>query len=1230
MEKQNFTPFALPPKTRGGFTLLILFLQFLSFPLWSQKTVKPHSDAVNIALDYLSQQQKKGDFTFEDVQNAQVEDHYADDFNGVTHVYMIQKHAGIKLYNAVYNVSVLPSGEVLYVGNRFVKNLAGIANATSPSISAENALQKAFTELGLPQNTPLSIISKNGANDVYFDKGKVALTDIHALLVYHKMDNTSARLVWDLTIDMLDGAHLWSVHVDAVDGKILEKVNLTISCTFYHDAYKRLANDDCKEALESENDHNIAKKENTEEKFIPSAIDAFMPPPLNLASSYRVFPFPMESPLQGAHTLVVNPADTATSPFGWHDTDGVMGAEYTITRGNNVHAYADVLNSNTSANDEPDGGANLKFDFPYSSIVEPDSNKKAAVVNLFYINNMMHDLTFRYGFNEAAGNFQARNYSGGQGGNDHVNAQAMDGKDVRTNTTLCPTGCVSNANFATPADGASPRMQMYVWSLAGGSKNVTIVSPASIAGAIETGSAETGFGAAITATPVTGDAAFVSDGSANPTQGCGTITTNLTGKIALIDRGTCEFGAKALNAQRKGAIGVVICNIDEATNISMLAGAVGSQVTVPVTLIKRSDCDRIKLALNSGTVRLSLVNPTATSGPALVDGDFDNGIIAHEYTHGISSRLTGGRLNSSCLVSGEQQSGEGWSDFLALAFTVKATDRGTTRRPMGTFAQRKEGGIRRYPYSTDIVANPLTYDDVILDPEVHSTGEVWCAALWDVYWAMTDLYGFDANFRNVNSGNGKAIRLVLDAMKIQPCTPGFLDARDAVLAADRADFAGANQCLIWDAFARRGMGYNAVQGTSASKTDNVEGYEPSPFCIKQLKITKTATPIIKAGDQITYTVRVINHKGVAATNVVVTDELPTGLTYVGASANRPVTQNGAILTFNIASMNDKDTVTITYKAASDATKKSIASFSDDFERGDNNWELDNLGNLSADNIWAITMDIAKSGTKSFYVKYPTLDMKTDQVSYTKVRQTISGRQPVLRFWHLYDTEPGFDGGIVQISADNGATWRDLGDKIFKNPYRGKIGYSAFSIPNAKAWWGKSNANPTTWIDSYADLSAYTGQSVQFRFRFATDSLERAQGWFIDDVTVMDMVNYNSRVRLTSAQGDTASAEAVSRGTIVDPAAFTPTKENTEGAFQMRVFPNPAYNLLNINILGSERAPAAVTVVAADGRLLWSKTIELIGNREEVLPVDISHFPSGIYFVKISTDKKVLVEKVVKQ
>ena len=66
--------------------------------------------------------------------------------------------------------------------------------------------------------------------------------------------------------------------------------------------------------------------------------------------SHRVFPFPTEAPSFGGRALVSNPA-TSASPFGWNDTNGVAGAESTLTIGNNVSAYTDINDDNL-----PDAG----------------------------------------------------------------------------------------------------------------------------------------------------------------------------------------------------------------------------------------------------------------------------------------------------------------------------------------------------------------------------------------------------------------------------------------------------------------------------------------------------------------------------------------------------------------------------------------------------------------------------------------------------------------------------------------------------------------------------------------------------------------------------------------------------------------------------------------------------------------------------------------------------------
>src|SRR5690606_20203431 len=130
--------------------------------------------------------------------------------------------------------------------------------------------------------------------------------------------------------------------------------------------------------------------------------------------------------------------------------------------------------------------------------------------------------------------------------------------------------------------------------------------------------------------------------------------------------------------------------------------------------------------------------------------------------------------------------GEGWSDFFSLITTVKPGDDGATGRGVGTYVQRQgtDGtGIRRHRYSTDMSISPLTYGDVATNQGVHAIGEVWNNMIWDLYWAMVDEYGFDEDQWTGTGGNNMAIQLVMDGMKMQPCSPGFVDGRNAILAA---------------------------------------------------------------------------------------------------------------------------------------------------------------------------------------------------------------------------------------------------------------------------------------------------------------------------------------------------------------------------------------------------------------------------------------------------------------
>lgn len=132
-------------------------------------------------------------------------------------------------------------------------------------------------------------------------------------------------------------------------------------------------------------------------------------------------------------------------------------------------------------------------------------------------------------------------------------------------------------------------------------------SPAEIQGYYSFEAAE--FGADLTSDVWTGDAVFVDDGSANPTFGCNAPinTGDLAGKIALVDRGGCEFGLKCLNAENAGAIAVVVFNnAPGGGTIVMGAGAVGTQVTIPCVMLTYEDGQTIRAALAAGAVNISL------------------------------------------------------------------------------------------------------------------------------------------------------------------------------------------------------------------------------------------------------------------------------------------------------------------------------------------------------------------------------------------------------------------------------------------------------------------------------------------------------------------------------------------------------------------------------------------------------------------------------------------------
>jgi hypothetical protein len=146
-----------------------------------------------------------------------------------------------------------------------------------------------------------------------------------------------------------------------------------------------------------------------------------------------------------------------------------------------------------------------------------------------------------------------------------------------------------------------------------------------------------------------------------------------------------------------------------------------------------------------------------------------------------------------------------------------------------------------------MTVNPFTFANTNTLARPHGVGSVWATMLWDLTWAYINKYGFDPNIYTGTGGNNKVMQLVVDALKLQPCSPGFIDGRDALLAADQATTGGANYCLIWEVFARRGLGVNASSGDTDSAVDQIEDFTqplPGPNC------TALETPIF--GSSVTY------------------------------------------------------------------------------------------------------------------------------------------------------------------------------------------------------------------------------------------------------------------------------------------------------------------------------------------------------------------------------------------
>lgn len=1130
-----------------------------------------------------------------------------DSHSGAVHLYFIQTFNGYEIANTQYAVHFSKEGKVVF-SNQNLKELAlGTPEPNFRITQQATVLRKVGQHLNIPINKEKLQFQQRAKNVWTIAGGDMATQPIFLSKVLLPTEKGGFIPSWQVAIEPIGGSDFWNIYLDAQDGTVIYQNSWTVHCqppSKRDQISKATYIDNSRPPLNSYLEKNASPY--PPPKKLPSSISEIAGKPFihsSVGPQYLVFPLPIENPLLGERDLVNMPINEA-SPFGWHDTDGVPGHEYTETRGNNVHAFLD-----RDANDQPDssmvsGGEHMHFEFPFALGMEPHDIQEASVTQLFYANNLLHDFSYRYGFDEMSGNFQENNYGKGGLEDDPIMANAQDGSGY------------NNANFSAPPDGMRGRMQMYLWGNRT-SKMLTIHSPQEISGLFNARMAS--FGKEVRLEPVTGQIVMVRDTSDQPTLGCTQYLdpNQVQGKIVMIDRGVCEFGEKAYKAQLRGAIAVIIVNYEDQL-LSMAPGVIGSNVDIPVIMITRSDGEKIKNYLESG-VEASI--QLTGDEDILFDSDFDNGIIVHEYAHGISIRLTGGAANSNCLINDEQM-GEGWSDFFALALTSPVQD-GAFPRSVGAFLTREPAfgkGIRRQKYSTDFNINSQTFYDIPGTESPHQLGEIWTSILWDLYWAFSEKYGYDPDLIYGNGGNNQAIQLIIDGMKLQNCNPGLLDARDAIIAADILNFNGANECLIWEIFARRGLGWNARQKNINNRHDGVAGFESKPECITTLKIEKNIDLEATYGQTVMANIHVANHQGYDAEQLKVVENIPEGASYIPGSA-RGVDKISLVnnqLIFEIPNLPNGEKVSLKYELTATPEVSSRILFSDDVEAFFPLWESIAL---SGKEEWYKSSTTPRSGKKAWRVV--NLARENDQTLQLKEPIVVEGPSPMMRFFHQYAIEPYYDAGRIELSLD-GIQWEILDQEIIKGGYQASVNPNLFGESFSFGYQGENRVYDEVRID----LTEYQNQPVFIRFRFGSDDSQTSApdstfGWIVDDIEILDAFLLQSKGCIEQDGATPICSIFPFGGTLIFQGAATATHEISALEPPWQVFPNPASDMITIQVNLLEQEKWQMELLSSKG--VAFKKITGKGAVKEIL--DLSTYPAGVYITRLNTSKGSFVKKL---
>ena len=910
----------------------------------------------------------------------------------LSYVELDQEINGIPVFRGQVKAGFTPKGEIIRVINNFAPGLdeSSLSTDFGEPATALKAAAEHISNAKYSQNTLVPDAELSTANKAVFGKGDSAPT---AEKIYFPTEPGVAVPAWRVLI--WQPVNAFYVIVDAKTGTMLWRKNIT---------------EDQSQAAT----YNVYAN--------PNAM-------INVADN----PFPMtpgpSSPngiqgsaiLRTAVTRIGNEAPYTFNNLGWI-TDGNNTLD-----GNNVQAGLDreapndgSLNANAiDPGSIPSGLPNRVFNFPINPGVPtnpslntgdaplpdgqnpqicleegtnavPTDFQKAVVTQLFYISNVFHDETYRLGFTEAARNFQNDNFGRGGLAGDRISAQAQDCSGI------------NNANFTTPADGARPQMQMYLWQ------------------------------------------------APNPD----------------------------------------------------------------------------------------------------IDGSLDADVIVHELTHGLSNRLHGNGDGLQLDIA--RGMGEGWSDFYAHCMLSEPTDPIDGIYTIGaydTYLYSSVGfnnyyyGIRRFPKAVMSAVggplnrphNPLTFQDIdatksdlsdgafnprfnVTADQVHAIGEVWSSALWEIRARMIQRLGWA-------DGNRRILQFVTDGMKLAPLGPTPISERDAMIAAIYASGTEADLADAWAGFALRGFGASAsiqaLGGISTGGSGQVRVTES--FDLPNLSVSLTSVTDSQAGDgdgypepgeRVTLNLTVTNSTGRTATNVsmrIGTD--PTlaignitgransfaGLGYTIPSG----TTCGSTIPVTIQFDSSLGAFTFTRNifvgkpAATTAAENFDGIASPSLPAG---WTAAAVSNGVNFVNSTITPD---SAPNVMYARNPTTvgggtDLTAPPISVTSSTATVT-------FRNNYNTEAGWDGGVLEISIQ-GSDYQDFltaGGTFVQSGYNRSLGGGRNNpIASRQGWSGNSNGYLTTVAQFPA---AANGKIVQLRWRFGADDNTAGTGtdpgWRIDDVSL---------------------------------------------------------------------------------------------------------------------------------